>query len=101
VGKLVRDKIHQIIRRSGRQASVRVLNEAEYRVALNAKLQEEVTELRDATSSASLAEELADVLEVLQAIAVLNKLTWHDVEQRAQSKRNERGGFSERLFLES
>ena len=51
VGKLVRDRIPAIIEASGRVATVRVLGDEDYDVALFDKLIEEVDELRDATPS--------------------------------------------------
>ena len=64
-GKLVRDRIPEIIEASGGQATTRLLDQAERLPALLAKLQEESVELRTATSPAEQREVLADVLEVL------------------------------------
>ncbi len=100
-GKLVRDKIPDIIRASGRQPSVRDLDDLEYKAALDAKLLEEATELRDSTAPDDMVQELADVLEVLRGIADLNNLPWATVEQAATIKRTQRGGFTARHFLES
>lgn len=51
--KLVRDKIPDIIRASGRQPSVRHLNDLEYKAALDAKLLEEAAELFDSSTPAT------------------------------------------------
>ena len=64
-GKLVRDRIPEIIEAAGGQATARLLDQAERLPALLAKLQEESDELRAAASPAGQSEELADVLEVL------------------------------------
>ena len=64
-GKLVRDRIPEIIEAAGGQATARLLDQAERLPALLAKLQEESDELRAAASPAVQSEELADVLEVL------------------------------------
>ena len=45
-------------------------------------------------------EELADVLEVLKAIAELNNKELDDVIEKANQKRLKRGGFEKRIFLE-
>jgi AcrR family transcriptional regulator/predicted house-cleaning noncanonical NTP pyrophosphatase (MazG superfamily) len=110
-GKLVRDRIPELIRARGEQATTRVLDEREYRTELHAKLFEEAGELVEATElveagelagagAAAVAEELADVREVLLAVAALHGIPWAEVEQVAEHKRNERGGFGARLYLD-
>lgn len=69
MGKLVRDKVPDLIRASGRTPHVRTLGRGEYRSALRDKLSEEVDELIAAQSTDAIIEEAADVLEVLTAIA--------------------------------
>lgn len=95
--KLVRDKIPQIIQASGKTCITRTLAEAEYIAALNGKLQEELNEyLADGSM-----EELADLLEVMMACA---KARGHDfavVEAIRREKAEKRGGFEQRIFLES
>ena len=46
------------------------------------------------------ASELADVLEVLKALAAAHDMSWEDVVSEADRKRAERGGFGNRIFLE-
>jgi predicted house-cleaning noncanonical NTP pyrophosphatase (MazG superfamily) len=99
VGKLVRDRIPEIIHANGDIAVVRTLTLAEYREALRDKLREECEEARLAPSE-ELAGELADVLEVLQAMANIADLTWEEVLQLQVAKRDQRGGFDERVWLE-
>ncbi|GAA3572013.1 nucleoside triphosphate pyrophosphohydrolase [Nonomuraea rosea] len=98
MGKLVRDKIPDIIRQDGREPAVTVLGEAEYRAALVAKLFEEATEVSEA-SPMEVAEEIADVYEVLRALAAANRYEWAAIEKTAKAKREERGGFQDRLYL--
>ena len=98
--KLVRDKIPEIIENNGEEAIVRVLDDNEYRRELCWKLKEEVNEVLNATSKEQLIEELADVLEVLKAIANLEEKSMADVIEVAQEKKLEKGGFQKRLFLE-
>jgi predicted house-cleaning noncanonical NTP pyrophosphatase (MazG superfamily) len=40
------------------------------------------------------------VLEVLRALAAAHSMSWEDVEAEAARKRDERGGFDQRIFLE-
>ena len=94
--KLVRDKIPQIIEEAGKSCSVRVLDEQAYREALRQKLQEEVDEyVHD-----QRAEELADIIEVIHALASVHGISHDGLEQIRQSKHDSRGGFDKRLFLE-
>jgi predicted house-cleaning noncanonical NTP pyrophosphatase (MazG superfamily) len=79
-GKLVRDRIPEIIEAAGGHPSTRVLDKAERLPAMLAKLQEESDELRAAASTAEQGEELADVLEVLKAIASELGQPWDEVE---------------------
>jgi predicted house-cleaning noncanonical NTP pyrophosphatase (MazG superfamily) len=101
MGKLVRDKIPDLIRASGRTPRVRALDGAAYATALHHKLLEEAEELRSAPTASAALEEIADVLEVLTAIAALHGATLDDVVKRADRKRAERGGFTRRLWLET
>ncbi|MFI6816723.1 hypothetical protein ACIBG7_30270 [Nonomuraea sp. NPDC050328] len=98
MGKLVRDRIPEIIRRSGGDPAVTVLGETEYRAALRDKLFEEAGELAEATPE-EVAGEIADVLEVLRALAAVHGHGWADIERVSLAKREERGGFTDRLYL--
>jgi predicted house-cleaning noncanonical NTP pyrophosphatase (MazG superfamily) len=97
--KLVRDGIPRIIEAGGGQPVTRVLDHAGYLVALRAKLLEEAEETQ-AAPDRLLRSELADVLEVLRALAAAHGMSWEDVEGEAARKRHERGGFDQRIFLE-
>ena len=95
--KLVRDKIPDIIAASGKKADTRVLSDAEYLQALDNKLQEEVKEYVD---SGDLSE-IADIVEVLDAIRAARGYTDVDFARVKKDKADERGGFSKRIFLMS
>jgi predicted house-cleaning noncanonical NTP pyrophosphatase (MazG superfamily) len=97
--KLVRDQIPGIIAATGRQPVTRILDQAGYEAALRAKLLEEAREAQEAPDG-QLASELADVLEVLKALAAAHDMSWDDVVAEAGRKRAERGGFDNRIFLE-
>jgi predicted house-cleaning noncanonical NTP pyrophosphatase (MazG superfamily) len=100
VGKLVRDRVPDLIRESGRRPRVASLSAAAYRRALIDKLREEVTELAAARTTESLLEEAADVLEVLTPIAVEHGAPLANIVDIARVKRDERGGFDLRLWLD-
>lgn len=89
--KLVRDRIPEIIRASGREPLVEVATGAEFGQLLRAKLQEEVAEFLDSGTP----EELADILEVLHALAREVGVTPDSLEELRRTKAEERGGFSE------
>jgi predicted house-cleaning noncanonical NTP pyrophosphatase (MazG superfamily) len=93
--KLVRDNIPEIIKKNGQIPRTKVLPEEEYKYALEEKLKEEVNEYISDNS----IEELADILEVLDAIVQLNKFTWQEIINKKNIKKEQRGDFSKRLFL--
>lgn len=97
--KLVRDRIPEIIQASGGVPITRVLDHRDYRAALLAKLVEEAGEAADA-SAGELPSELADVYEVLLALVNVCGLEWADLTQLAETKRQKRGSFSSRLFMD-
>ncbi len=93
--KLVRDRIPEIIRMSGRRCVTRVLSEAEYLEKLDEKLNEEVREYRESHS----IEELADVLEILHAITVARGYTLDELERARMAKAERNGVFAEKIYL--
>ena len=97
--KLVRDGVPEIIGSRGDRAVTRVLDEAAFRDALLAKLVEEAQEASGAHGE-ELPAELADVLEVLQALAKTLGMSWEQLLALAANKRTRRGGFEGRIFLE-
>ncbi len=97
--KLVRDKIPDIIRQDGKTCRVRTLSMAEMKPMLQAKLQEEAAEyLGSATDSLAL-EELADILEVIGALARLHGASMEQLADIQKSKQSARGGFDRAVFL--
>ncbi len=94
--KLVRDRIPQIIRDAGKACTCSVLPEEEYLLLLDVKLKEEVGEYQESGS----LEELADILEVIHAIAAARGSSIGEVEAIRQAKREARGGFEQRILLE-
>lgn len=98
--KLVRDKIPNKIESNGEVAITRFLSDDEYKNELYKKLLEESHEVINSQGGEDTLEELADVLEVLKAIAELNDKKLDDVVEVAKQKRLKRGGFEKRIFLE-
>ena len=96
--KLVRDLIPDIIRQHGSTCGVERLEDEAFRGALRAKLLEEAREAAEAPG-AELATELADLLEVIDAIVEAFGLTSETVCALQQQRRAERGGFANRVRL--
>lgn len=95
--KLVRDRIPEIIEKSGKKASIKTLSEAEYLDMLDIKLKEELDEYLFDKSM----EEIADLLEVIHAVVTARNSSMEEVEQIRLQKKEKRGGFEEKIFLES
>ena len=94
--KLVRDNIPQIIEKDGKTCKTRVLSDGEFLEKLNAKLQEEVAEYLQSGE----VEELADILEVVYALA---RVKGHDTQQLEDirvEKARKNGAFEQKLLLE-
>lgn len=98
--KLVRDKIPEIIENDGETPVVRVLNDNEYKKELEKKLKEEYEEVLLAKDKKERLEELADMLEVIRMIALLEDEDIQSVINIMDKKRKKRGGFTKKLFLE-
>ena len=95
--KLVRDKIPEIIRGKGESPVTRIADDNEYWQRLKDKLEEEVSEFIESEKK----EEIADILEVIHAICAFRKVGRDELEQFRKKKAEERGGFKEKIILES
>lgn len=93
--KLVRDKIPVIITAQGKTAVTRILDDAEYTHYLEAKLDEEAGEYHADKSP----EELADILEVVFALAENLGCSREELLEIYRKKHDARGGFRDRVFL--
>lgn len=93
--KLVRHKIPFLIADQGKVCDIKILTDAEYMDALNAKLDEEVAEYHESGS----IEELADILEVIYAISLAKKCTIGALEEIRRKKAEERGHFRNKIML--
>ncbi len=93
--KLVRDRIPQMIQSGGSRCKIRILSPEDYLQKLNEKLGEELSEYLESGD----LEELADLLEVMQAVAKAKGASWEEVEAIRAKKKAARGGFEERILL--
>jgi predicted house-cleaning noncanonical NTP pyrophosphatase (MazG superfamily) len=94
-GKLVRDRIPEIIRAEGLEPVIYKADAAEFGARLRDKLQEEVAEF---IASDNDPEELADILEVLYALAEHTGTSRQQMEKLRATKADKRGGFAERII---
>ncbi|MEX1995398.1 MAG: nucleoside triphosphate pyrophosphohydrolase [Candidatus Saccharimonadales bacterium] len=94
--KLVRDKIPDIIMRTGEEAKTRTLNDKEYLKELIKKLKEEVIEFEAEPS----IEELADIKEIVIAICEALGIHAGELEDVRRKKAKTNGRFKKKIFLE-
>lgn len=93
--KLVRDRIPDLIQEQGQNPVVRILEDEEYMRCLEQKLDEEVAEFhRDRN-----VEELADIMEVVFALAEIIGASREKLMDAYGQKHDERGGFAKRIYL--
>ncbi|MBB5432855.1 nucleoside triphosphate pyrophosphohydrolase [Nocardiopsis composta] len=95
--KLVRDRIPEIITADGLDPVITVAGQDEYERELRRKLTEEVSEYRSA-GPAEAVEELADVLEVVYALARVHGADAAELDRVRRAKAEERGAFDRRLI---
>ena len=93
--KLVRDRIPEIIEADGKTCICETLSHEDYLCLLDEKLNEELAEYQ---ASKSL-EELADLLEVMQAVVKARGWTEEELEQVRADKVAKRGGFEKKILL--
>lgn len=75
------------------------MSDAEYKNELEKKLYEEYQEVIETTGEDRI-EELADMLEVMKALAKLENKTLEDIINTSEQKNKKRGAFNEKIFLE-
>ncbi len=93
--KLVRDKIPEIIKASGKTCTMEILSDDAYLKMLDTKLDEELKEYHEDQN----LEELADLLEVLFAVTKARGYSIEELEYLRKKKAEERGGFSKKILL--
>jgi len=98
-GKLIRDKIPEIIKKDNAIPKISILNQKRFKEELKKKIFEEAAELKTAKNKDEIINELSDISEILLAIAKIEKINWKKVEQKRKMKLRERGGFKKKIFL--
>ena len=93
--KLVRDRIPDIIEKSGSTCVTEILSDSEYLRMLDAKLDEELIEYHKDQN----IEELADLMEVIYAAAIARGYTIEQLEKVRAEKAEKRGAFQKKILL--
>ena len=94
--KLVRDKIPEYVKSKGGKPMTHVADDVEYWQKLKEKLQEEINEFVQAET----IKEMADILEVIDAILDFKKFDKEELQQIKNKKAGERGRFKNKIILE-
>src|SRR5699024_2921240 len=84
--KLVRDKIPETIRQDHKRCTTKVLDTDRYKIELKKKSDVEIQEYKQATTDEQSLEELADVLEIMHALAETHGASFDKVEEFAEIK---------------
>lgn len=95
MSKLVRDKIPEIIKADNLDPVFYAADSEEYYKVLTEKLSEEVGEFIESNN----IEELADIMEVVYALAKCNKLDEDELNKIRKKKAVEKGQFKNRFVL--
>ena len=93
--KLVRNKIPEIIEKSGKQCEIEILSDEKYLEMIDKKLDEELMEYHKDKN----IEELADLLEVVYAATKARGYSIEDLEKVRSEKAEKRGGFDKKILL--
>ena len=93
--KLIRDNIPDIIKNAGKEPHVYVADSKEYHERLLEKLHEEITEYKESQNP----EELADIMEVIEALTAYHGVDPKTFMSLKDTKKTKNGGFEKRLVL--
>jgi len=98
--KLIRDLIPEIIAEKGKKSKTSELSDEKFITYLKKKIVEEAQELLEAKIKEEVADEIADILELIDYIEKEHGLTRKEILKLKEKKKKERGGFDKKLFLE-
>ena len=95
INKLVRDKIPEIIQKSGGIPVIETASDENYRKLLHHKLREEVEEYIESKE----IEEVADILEIIYALADQHNISIDELEKIRNDKVKKNGAFKKKIVL--
>ena len=93
--KAIRDKIPEVIKKSGKKYEIKTLSDEEFLKELEKKLVEELNEYQESKD----VEELSDILEVIYRISSLKGTSSEQLDKIRKDKVTKRGAFDDNLFL--
>lgn len=99
--KLVRDRIPELMSEPGNVLEVLTLDHKAHISALKEKLREEVEEVFNAKTREQIIEEIADVAEVLDALALKLSIKKSEIEALKRAKSIRKGGFDRGIFVKT
>ncbi len=99
--KIVRDGIPGLLERLAKHPVTRRLDGPALALGLRTKLDEEIAEFDMASGKEARLGELADVLEVVVALAAVEGASEDELNRRRTAKTEARGAFAGGWFLES
>ncbi len=97
--KLIRDKIPGKIRKHGGDFKIKKLKNKKFELELVKKVGEEASGLLNADTKEEFVSELADVLNVIEEIKKLKKITSKQIKNAQKLNFKVKGGFKKKLFL--
>jgi len=97
--KLIRDKILEIIEKSGEVPFWKILNKREFLKELKRKILEEAKELIKAKSKKEMLNEIVDIQELIDNLILELNFKKSEIKKAQKMKNKKRGGFKKRLFL--
>ena len=95
INKLVRDNIPLICKSNGQTPETTILDGESYTSALRTKLYEEVEEYLSDYN----IEELADIIEVIEALAENQGSSLNQIMEIKKHKQRKNGAFRSRIYL--
>ena len=96
--KLIRDNIPKICKAEDIDLNYRTLNSGEHINALKDKLVEEATEILNAKTKDEIAEEIADVLEVIDALKKVANISEDEILKQKDDKLNFKGSYYDGIY---
>lgn len=99
--KLVRDNILGIISQENKIAKSRILSDEEYKLEALKKIVEEANEVLAAGNNKDLMKEIGDLQGIIEAVIKAFNLDEKEILEIKNQRKQERGGFDKKIFLES
>lgn len=98
--KLVRDNIPEQIESSGAYYTWHILDDVTYKLELMKKLYEEMYEIEQASSKKEVADEIADIVELISALSDAYGISSEEISAIQEKKSRARGSFFHKQYIE-